>query len=279
MRLRVRWSPSRRTDEQDTRLATRMEDGLLSGRPRRRTAASTRAKAGMCVHGTCGAIGCATLVLCAVAVFPVGIAVALFAAVWAAYAAAVAYPYLYSTCTAGRCDPAPALEQWLRTAIYVLAAVLYAWVVILFAVRVAAPPPSPTAFPSACRGGASAQNCARVVPGEPNIGMAKHPAAAPLALRTTRAALLAAVRAWARDQTLSRVLHDDPAAAFLHIRFLSVSFGFPDDLYASAACNGTSAVLSLQSQARLGKSDFGVNGNRLAALLSHIPHPAPADCV
>ena len=237
-----------------------------------------RALAGIILHTTWIAIGLTTSLLCGLVSFPLGVVLGLITSLWAAFCVAVSFPPAYTHCLP-RCSTAPSLRTRTRLLLYALAAILYVWCGLLLLIRIASPSPHVSAFPSSCRGGEAAKNCARVVPAQPLFGMGTHTTAHPLVVRTPRSVLHKAVTHWINSHGIGDVLKESPG--FLHARFLTSGLGFADDLYAGVVCNGTQAVLSLQGQARLGVSDFGVNGNRIAALLSDLyldTFPA-MDCV
>jgi uncharacterized protein (DUF1499 family) len=72
------------------------------------------------------------------------------------------------------------------------------------------------------------------------------------------AQLLPVVQALPRTQVLEQ------SATYLHATCSSALFGFVDDLELHA--DPTAGVLQARSVSRLGDSDLGVNGRRLAAL-------------
>lgn len=118
---------------------------------------------------------------------------------------------------------------------------------------------------------------------------------APLRLPTPLPNATEAVLRWIRSRPRAEVLlvqHAPPAApadgaaapaasAFIHARFVSLLWGFADDVFVRLTCvpagadadssgETQAALLEVQGQLRLGVGDLEVNVARNVALLSHM---------
>ncbi|KAK9818909.1 hypothetical protein WJX81_006791 [Elliptochloris bilobata] len=142
---------------------------------------------------------------------------------------------------------------------------LAAWAALLLLVHLLSGDPAIAAFPDACAP-AKLDGCSRIAAANPN----RTGGLQPLHVVTSRAALLAAARAWMQAQPRVSVLRSD--ASLVHARAVSFAWGFADDVVVQVRCgaNGSMAVLEAQSALRLGRSDFSVNSARLAVLWEHI---------
>ena len=156
---------------------------------------------------------------------------------------------------------------------------------LLRLVRLASPDPTIAAsFPDACPPWLP-EGCARATLLAPH-GFA--PPLPPLTLRSSRAAVAAAVAAWARSAdapTRGARLRDSRPPELLHLRFVSRFWGFADDVLVSiTSCDAGAAaddehaltVVQAHSQLRLGRGDLGVNAARTRALWAHLAATQPA---
>lgn len=179
----------------------------------------------------------------------------------------IVYPMFYQRLCRS-CPAAPALPWLFQIPVHLLSAFLYSWVLLLVLVRLTAPSPRMPLFPTACRG--DTPNCTRVA--NYNVrGVGLEPPTKNASL----AALDDAVLRWIRTEPRTTVLlHDQTAegAYYVHARFLSLFLGFPDDFYASSFCNATlsEGQVWVQSQARLGTSDSGVNDRRVRDFIEYL---------
>lgn len=86
---------------------------------------------------------------------------------------------------------------------------------------------------------------------------------------TDPAGALAALRPLLAAMPRSEVIED--SEGYLHATFSSALFGFVDDLELFA--DAPHGLLQARSVSRLGDSDLGVNGQRLARLRAALPDP------
>eukprot|EP00887_Chlorella_sp_A99_P007358 scaffold2.g7358.t1 len=167
--------------------------------------------------------------------------------------------------------------------LYIFRWLIYAYGIVallMLAIHLTSPDPDIAAFPSACPPG-KRFGCSRVAETAPHATRRMQPLHLNVSIEDAGAA---AVR-WVEAQPQARVLVRSPG--FLHARFLSVVWGFADDMFISfrrelcwlaaveggreaaaraalgAWCNPARQVLvEVQGQLRIGKSDLGVCGRR-----------------
>lgn len=88
-------------------------------------------------------------------------------------------------------------------------------------------------------------------------------------LNTTLPHAHALIRSWIlRGGVQSTILFSNEQ--FIHARFLSAFFGFPDDFVVFLFCSDNSTVVYTQSQARLGTGDFDVNLDRVRDFINYL---------
>jgi len=77
------------------------------------------------------------------------------------------------------------------------------------------------------------------------------------------------VQDWMKTYNSAGTLYDSDT--FIHARFVSFFFGFPDDFYVEFKCQVHGSVnIEIQSEAREGTGDFDVNRSRVKDLLQYI---------
>jgi uncharacterized protein (DUF1499 family) len=142
-----------------------------------------------------------------------------------------------------------------------------AFAVLLIVVHIASPDPRIAGFPDKC---SSRFGCSRVAE------LSSHGARGmqPVRIASTLNATQAAVEAWINSQNRARILYSAPG--FVHVRFLSLIWGFADDFFVGLRCDDHSSgddrkegdvrdgllVVETQGQLRVGKGDLGVNARR-----------------
>ena len=164
-----------------------------------------------------------------------------------------------------------------RTAVKAsLGAVASALVVVslvLVVIRAASPDDDFAAFPQSC--GTKEDGCARIASVSPH----RDDGLVPMLVDATAADVRAAVLAWGEHKEARGAVLDE-GASLLHFRFLSRFWGFADDFVVSLTCDGAATLVQAQSQLRIGRSDFGVNTERLERLWKHLAslQLAPGAC-
>lgn len=145
------------------------------------------------------------------------------------------------------------LFYFFRWAIY-----LYGLVVLLqVVIHMASPDYRWATFPNECPED-KLLGCSRIA--ESNPHNARH--LQPLHLNAQLDTVQSWAKAWVQAQAQATLLRDS-RRGFLHARCLSVFWGFADDMFISIRCDKQRrAVVEVQSQLRLGRSDFSANGRR-----------------
>ncbi len=138
--------------------------------------------------------------------------------------------------------------------------ILSLYPISLLSIYLLAPDPNTGNFPSRCP---ETPNCTRVA----DINVRGY-GLSPLTFNTSLSSLHDAVVQWINDQPRTTVLADN--GTFIHAKFLTAFFRFPDDFYLFLFCQNNSATLWVQSQSRLGKSDLNVNEDRVQAFFSYL---------
>ena len=132
-------------------------------------------------------------------------------------------------------------------------ALLSVYLLFVAGITLAAPDKPWDAFPAGCP---RESNCTRVadysVRGE---GLA------PLRLAAARDDVQTALEAWLENQPRTRILNSQEG--FVHAVQRTAFFRFPDDFTFKLFCEGEETIIQVQSQSRLGVSDFGVNEKRV----------------
>ncbi len=139
------------------------------------------------------------------------------------------------------------------------------WLALLATVAFKSTDPVVLHFPAACPAD-KLEGCSRVADQQAHrnfdhIGV--H-------LEASQAAILELVSAWVQAYPRTAVLYEDRAEGFIHARFVSKLWGFADDVFFSARCNGDMAVVEVQGQLRVGQGDMEVNVLRNMQFLEHL---------
>ncbi|KAF6251862.1 hypothetical protein COO60DRAFT_579237 [Scenedesmus sp. NREL 46B-D3] len=155
------------------------------------------------------------------------------------------------------------------------------WLLLLVLVRVASPDVQSKGFPDACPF-SKQLGCSRVARDKPHRAAGLRPVEMP----TTLPAATSAVLEWIRQQPRATVLtvHRGPSGtdsaasggqeaaqqAVAHARFVSLLWGFADDVFVRLSCDADNGavLLEAQGQLRVGVGDMEVNVKRNAALLA-----------
>lgn len=130
-------------------------------------------------------------------------------------------------------------------------------VLLMLLIHVASPDYRWANFPSGCPPD-KRFGCSRIA--ESNPHNARH--LQPLHLNAALPDVQAQVESWVKAQAQATLL-GDTRSGFVHARVLTLFWGFADDMMVSLRCNDEQqTVVEVQSQLRLGRSDFGVNARR-----------------
>lgn len=141
-----------------------------------------------------------------------------------------------------------------------IASLILIYLISLAGIYLGAPDPEIETFPEDCP---PTPNCTRVA--DFNVrGEGLHP----VHLNTTLEQLHSAIVQWIEEQPRSEILTDN--GTFVHAKFLSFFFRFPDDVYIHLFCDGNQATFWVQSQSRLGSGDLGVNEKRVQSLFDFV---------
>ena len=73
---------------------------------------------------------------------------------------------------------------------------------------------------------------------------------------------------WIESQSRTTVEAEDETTS--HTIFSSQWLMFPDDMFIETSCIGNETWIQVHSESRLGWGDYGVNQNRIDALLNHL---------
>lgn len=162
-------------------------------------------------------------------------------------------------------DKSP-LFKWATRACFVATSLLLLWVTLLLAIQIATPSVDAAAFPTACQPG-DKPNCCRLVPtalGARDTGNLSVPVFASGV--SCGSVLQATTRFVAQND--ARLLVANSSAQFVHAVFQTVTFGFRDDFYVRCERWPTNTTVLVQSESRLGYSDFGTNLARVEAFVA-----------
>jgi len=83
------------------------------------------------------------------------------------------------------------------------------------------------------------------------------------------------LRRWVHETYQARVVEE--RAGFMQIEVLTVTLGFPDDIYVRWGCSLGRSVIEFHSEQRIGTSDFGVNAGRLRRIILALVDEASRD--
>lgn len=128
---------------------------------------------------------------------------------------------------------------------------------IVGAVTLIATDPNWTKFPQDCP---QPSNCTRVA--DVNV---RGEGLAPPRINASITDVQDAVVSWIGED---KILHEEEG--FVHAKFVSLVWRFPDDLAVKLFCEDNKTVVWIHSQSRLGQSDLGVNDDRVTNLIQHL---------
>jgi len=159
------------------------------------------------------------------------------------------------------------LNTFGRITFWILDSFFTAWIFLLLLVHLVGKDPSQSSFPAGCR---KKTNCTRLTT-DISTNVRGEGLICPQANTTLKTANGAA-KDWINSKSRSDMLTDKPT--FLHARFVSSFWGFPDDFYVELVCQENGAVAFwVQSEARLGTGDFGVNEQNVKEFTEYINRP------
>ena len=149
-------------------------------------------------------------------------------------------------------------------------ALLSVYLLLVAGITLAAPDKPWEAFPAGCP---RESNCTRVA--DYNV---RGEGLAPLRLAAARDNVQTALEAWLEDQPRTRILNSQEG--FVHAVQRTAFFRFPDDFTFKLFCEGEETIIQVQSQSRLGVSDFGVNEKRVRGFYTGFDASAlaPGNC-
>ena len=149
-------------------------------------------------------------------------------------------------------------------------ALLAIYLLLVAGITLAAPDEPWNAFPAGCP---HESNCTRVA--DQNV---RGEGLAPMRVAAGRDDVQTALEAWLEEQPRTRILSSQEG--FVHAVQRTVFFRFPDDFTFQISCEGNETVIQVQSQSRLGLSDFGVNEKRVRGFYSGFDASAlaPGNC-
>ncbi len=142
----------------------------------------------------------------------------------------------------------------------ILMALILVYLLTLVGIYLGAPDPQIDSFPENCP---STPNCTRVA----NFNV-RGEGLKPMLLNTSLESVHDAILLWINGQPRSEVLLDN--GNFIHAKFLSFIFRFPDDLYVYLFCERNQSTFWVQSQSRLGQGDLNVNEERVQSLFAFV---------
>ena len=150
-------------------------------------------------------------------------------------------------------------------------ALLAVYLVLVAGITLAAPDEPWDAFPADCH---RESNCTRVA--DQNV---RGEGLAPMRVAATQDDVQTTLLEWLEEQPRTRILNSQEG--FIHAVQRTVFFRFPDDFTFRLACEGDETVIQVQSQSRLGVSDFGVNEKRVRDFYEDFDATAlaPGNCV
>jgi len=153
---------------------------------------------------------------------------------------------------------------YLWKGILIIGSFLTAFLVILLAFQIISWDSPIDSFPNGCK---RKTNCTRVTTivssNVRGVGLT-----CPM-IQSSTVSIHDQVKSWVESQSQSVVMED--SNDFIHARIVSALWGFADDFYAQLKClnNGTTAIW-VQSEARFGYGDMGVNDNRVSNFIHAI---------
>ena len=149
-------------------------------------------------------------------------------------------------------------------------ALLSVYLLLVAGITLAAPDKPWDAFPAGCP---RESNCTRVA--DYNV---RGEGLAPLRLAAARDDVQTALEAWLENQPRTRILNSQEG--FVHAVQRTAFFRFPDDFTFKLFCEGEETIIQVQSQSRLGVSDFGVNEKRVRGFYTGFDASAlaPGNC-
>ncbi len=135
------------------------------------------------------------------------------------------------------------------------------YLLILATIYFMAPDNPQTNFPDGCP---KTPNCTRVA--DKNI---RGEGLKPLVFNSSVQEIHDLIITWILDQPRTEILTD--IDNFIHAKFLSLVFRFPDDFYVSIFQNeNNQTTFWVQSQSRLGRGDLGVNEQRVQSFFEYM---------
>ena len=142
----------------------------------------------------------------------------------------------------------------------ILLGLLLGYLLLLGLVWITAPDPEILSFPDNCP---KVTNCTRVA--DTNV---RGDGLSPLEFNISSSKVISLILDWIDDQAGTSILYN--TSSLIHAKFLSAVFRFPDDFMVKISSDVNSTVIWVQSQARLGESDLGVNEDRVQAFLGYM---------
>lgn len=142
----------------------------------------------------------------------------------------------------------------------ILLGIFLGYLLLLGLVWITAPDPEILSFPDNCP---KITNCTRVA--DRNV---RGDGLSPLEFNISASEVIGLILDWIDGQARSSILRN--TSEFIHAKFLTAFFRFPDDFMIKISSDGNSTVIWVQSQSRLGESDLGVNEARVQAFFRYM---------
>lgn len=145
------------------------------------------------------------------------------------------------------------------------------WLVLVLLIQVTASAPVVSEMPGVCPEGSL--NCVRVADDGTSF---RSESLQPPSISAQRGEVWMEIMNWLGQGFGSEILSSeqgqDSGTDWVHAEVRTQFWLFPDDVFAEIGCSaeGAEAVVTLQSQSRLGVGDLGENHQRLESLISHL---------
>jgi uncharacterized protein (DUF1499 family) len=159
--------------------------------------------------------------------------------------------------------PPTAIMQWSVRFLYVLTAVLFAWLLLLATVQLATHSVEATQFPTGCAW-SDVASCVRI---SPESSVNDNGTVAPVFSQQPCDAVIEATRRFVLDAR-GRLVSLNATTSFLHATFCSSLMGFVSDFFVLCANNAT--PIAVQCETRLQFDDLAANQARVDAFFQYL---------
>ena len=134
------------------------------------------------------------------------------------------------------------------------------YLLLLGLIWISARDPEILSFPDNCP---KVTNCTRVA--DANV---RGEGLTPIISNMSSSEIIKLTLDWINNQPRTSIIQN--SSNFIHAKFLSAFFRFPDDFFVKVSSEDNGTIIWVQSQARLGESDLEVNEERVQTFFAYL---------